>query len=96
MEAAIPIESALPDRPADGRMTVRELPAVETMATVIHRGDMWDVGQAITALYTWIGQHGYASNGPYRELHLFWRELEIETAQFADITLELQVPIVPL
>ena len=50
----------------------------------------------MTALYTWIGQHGYASNGPYRELHLFWRELEIETAQFADITLEMQVPIVPL
>ena len=96
MEAAIPIESALLDRPADGRMTVCELPAVETMATVIHRGDMWDVGQAITALYMWIGQHGYASNGPYRELHLFWHEVEIETAQFADITLELQVPIVPL
>lgn len=96
MEAAIPIESAPPDRLVGGPVSVRELPAVETMATVIHRGDMWDVGQAITALYTWIGQHGYASNGPYRELHLFWRELEIETAEFANITIEMQVPIVAL
>ncbi|MFN8597332.1 MAG: MerR family transcriptional regulator [Anaerolineae bacterium] len=96
MEAAIPIESAPLDQLPAGRVTVRELPAVETMATVIHRGDMWGVGNAITALYTWIGQHGYASNGPYRELHLFWRELEIETAQFADITIEMQVPIVAM
>ncbi len=96
MEAAIPIDSAAAVRLGDGHIVVRELPAVETMATVIHRGDMWDVGLAMTALYTWIGQHGYASNGPYRELHLFWRELEVETAQFADITLEMQVPIVPL
>jgi DNA-binding transcriptional MerR regulator len=96
MEAAIPIEATPTDRPTDGRVVVRELPAIETMATVIHRGDMWDVGQAMTALYSWIGQHGYASDGPYRELHLFWRELEIETAQFADITIEMQVPIVPL
>ncbi len=96
MEAASPIDPATADRPLNGRVVVRELPAVETMATVIHRGDMWDVGQAMTALYSWIGQHGYASDGPYRELHLFWRELEIETAQFADITIEMQIPIVPL
>jgi DNA-binding transcriptional MerR regulator len=102
MEAAIPIESigpiesAPPDRLLNDRVTVRELPAVETMATVIHRGEMWDVGQAITALYTWLGQHGYASNGPYRELHLFWRELEIETTQFENVTVEMQVPIVSL
>ncbi len=96
MEAASPIDPATSDRPNSGRVVVRELPAVETMATVIHHGDMWDVGQAMTALYSWIGQHGYASDGPYRELHLFWRELEIETAKFANITVEMQVPIVPL
>lgn len=96
MEAATPIAPAAFERLLAGPVIVRELPAVETMATVIHRGDMWDVGQAITALYTWIGQHGYASAGPYRELHLYWRELEVEMTQFADITLEMQVPIVPV
>ena len=75
---------------------MRELPAVETMASVIHKGDIWDVGQAMVALYSWIGSHGYASAGPYRELHLFWRELEIETEQFSNIVIEMQIPIVPL
>jgi DNA-binding transcriptional MerR regulator len=77
-------------------ITIRELPAVETMASVIHKGDIWDAGQAMVALYSWIGSHGYASNGPYRELHLFWRELEIETEQFKNIVVEMQIPIVPL
>lgn len=77
-------------------ITIRELPAVEAMASVIHKGDMWDIGQAMVALYSWIGSHGYASNGPYRELHLFWRELEIETEQFRNIVIEMQIPIVPL
>jgi len=77
-------------------ITLRELPAVETVASVIHKGEMWDIGQAMVALYGWIGSHGYVSNGPYRELHLFWRELEIETEQFKNIVIEVQVPIAPL
>lgn len=77
-------------------ITIYELPAVETMASVIHKGDIWDVSQAMAVLYTWIGSHGYASAGPYRELHLFWRELEIETEQFKNVAIEVQVPIAPL
>jgi DNA-binding transcriptional MerR regulator len=77
-------------------ISVRELPAIETMASAIHKGDIWDVGQAMVALYSWIGSHGYASAGPYRELHLFWRELEIETERFQNIVVEMQIPIVPL
>lgn len=105
MEAAAPINLAAPIDPAmlkssppsaAAAVVVRELPAVETMATVIHKGDMWDVGQAIIALYIWLGQHGYAPAGPYRELHLFWRELDIETEQFSNIALEMQIPVVPL
>jgi hypothetical protein len=57
---------------------------------------MWDIGQAMVALYSWIDSHGYASAGPYRELHLFWRELEIEIEQFKNVVIEVQVPIVPL
>ena len=63
---------------------------------VIHKGDIWDAGQAMVALYSWIGSHGYASAGSYRELHLFWRELEIETEHFSNIVIEMQIPIVPL
>ena len=97
MELATPIDpraligAALPES-----IVIRELPAVETMASVIHKGDIWEVSQAMVALYSWIGSHGYASAGSYRELHLFWRELEIETEQFSNIMIEMQIPIVPL
>jgi DNA-binding transcriptional MerR regulator len=77
-------------------IAIRELPAVETMASVIHKGDMWDIGQAMVALYSWIGSHSCVSAGPYRELHLFWRELKIETEQFKNVAVEVQIPIVPL
>jgi DNA-binding transcriptional MerR regulator len=82
--------------PVPEAITVRELPAVDMMASVIHEGDIWDVGQAMVALYCWIGTHGYAASGPYRELHLFWRELEIETERFSNIVIEMQIPIAPL
>jgi effector-binding domain-containing protein len=98
MELGTPIEratfkeaTAVPEA-----IGVRNLPAVEMMASVIHKGDMWDIGQAMVALYSWISSHGYASAGPYRELHLFWRELEIETERFQNIVVEMQIPIVPL
>ena len=73
-----------------------DLPTVNMMASLVHRGDIWNVGQAMAALYSWLGSHGYASAGPYRELHLFWRELEVETEQFKNIAVEVQIPIMPL
>ncbi len=97
MEVSTPIDRRPLNADASAEsITVRELPAVETMASVIFKGDIWEIGQAMVALYSWIGSHGYASNGPYRELHLFWRELEIETEQFKNIVIEMQIPIVPL
>jgi DNA-binding transcriptional MerR regulator len=97
MELGTPIDQhTLKNSTPPDTITISELPAVETMACVIHKGDMWDIGQVMVALYSWIGSHGYASAGPYRELHLFWRELEIETEQFSNIVVEMQIPIVPL
>jgi DNA-binding transcriptional MerR regulator len=96
MELGTPVEpaavkaAALPEN-----MVLHDLPVVETMASVIHKGDMWDIGQAMVALYTWIGSHGYVSAGPYRELHLFWRELEVDDDAFRNIVIEMQVPVVP-
>jgi DNA-binding transcriptional MerR regulator len=97
MELATPIDDAasknLPALPE--AIALQELPAVETMASVIHKGDMWDIGQAMVALYSWIGSHGYFPAGPYRELHLFWRELEIDNDAFRNIVIEMQIPIAP-
>ncbi len=98
MELAVPVDSATGKalRPDSAHMAVRELPGVESMASVIHKGDIWDVGQAITALYTWIGANNLTSSGPYRELHLFWRELETDERGMCDIVLEMQIPVAPL
>jgi hypothetical protein len=41
---------------------------------VIHRGPMWENPDALSALFAWIGKSGYSSAGPYREMHLYWRE----------------------
>jgi DNA-binding transcriptional MerR regulator len=96
MELATPIDPrAVKGTPPPDTLTIRELPAVETLASVIHKGDMWDIGQAMVALYSWIGSHGYASAGPYRELHLFWRELEVADDAFRNIVIEMQIPITP-
>ena len=55
---------------ADGvRLTVRELPAVEQMATSIHRG-LEDHPITYNALGRWLEQHHYRIVGPGRELLL--------------------------
>ncbi len=97
MELGTPInrrtvnESAPPEA-----IIIHELPAVESLASVVHKGDIWDVSQAIVTLYSWLGSHGYTPAGPYRELHLFWRELEIATEQFKNVAVEVQLPITAL
>ena len=97
MELGTPIDRRMVNvyAPPDA-IVIHELPAVESLASVVHKGDIWDVSQAIVALYSWLGSHGYAPAGPYRELHLFWRELEISTEQFKNVAVEVQLPIMPL
>jgi DNA-binding transcriptional MerR regulator len=96
-ETDVDMEFGIPVRPRPG-LTLKEpiqltiLPAVEQMACVIHRGSLWDVGQAMTALLTWMGRNGYASTGSFREVHLFGKETE-KTAQ-EPVVVELQIPVV--
>lgn len=84
------------DRHADERapgaadVRVREVPGA-TVASVVHAGALPDVGQAISALYAWLGASGYAAAGPYRELHLFGREQAL--ADVDHVVLELQLPV---
>jgi predicted transcriptional regulator YdeE/DNA-binding transcriptional MerR regulator len=49
---------------------LQELPAVPTMASVIHTGDQATLPQAYAALYAWTQSSGYQSAGSYRELYL--------------------------
>jgi DNA-binding transcriptional MerR regulator len=80
-----------------GILTVRELPAVDTVASVVHHGTIWGIPDAIVALYSWVGKNGLESAGAYRELHHGWRENQTpEHELFSEITLEIQLPVTPL
>jgi DNA-binding transcriptional MerR regulator len=98
MEAAVAVDrvpGALPDG-GGGRLAFRELPAVREMASVVHEGSAWDIPRAITALFGWIGANGYATAGPYRELHLYGRENDLFRADPANVDsllVEIQVPV---
>ncbi len=93
MEAAVVVEARKleMDMSSTEQLAVRALPAVHTMASVIHQGHPQDIGQAMTALFCWIGQNGFSSAGVYREIHLYGRELEL--VECDPVVIELQIPV---
>lgn len=74
------------------RLLVYELPALPEVASVVHHGSLYDVGQAMVALFTWMEANGYQSYDAYRELHLFGRE-DDHNVDLRNIVVEMQVPI---
>lgn len=95
MEAAVAVAPRVLSDGVD-RLVFRELPAVREMASVVHEGSAWDIPRAITALFGWIGANGYATAGPYRELHLYGRENDLFRADPANVDsllVEIQVPV---
>ncbi len=75
----------------DTPVTVRTLPAEPVVASLLHTGHLRDVTQSIIALFQWMGDNGYESAGPIRELHHFWREYD--NVSWNNVTLELQIPV---
>jgi len=71
------------------QVKVGSLPAVETMASVIHHGSFSTLNQAYNALLKWIETNGYHISGPNRELNL---EYERGGDQSKFVT-EIQVPV---
>ena len=94
MEAGVIINKAvmpLKQFPTYGTMHIYELPAAPMLASVVHRGSFYDVPQAVSALFIWVGANGYTASGPYREIHLFGRENDLTDIEH--VTLEMQVPV---
>ncbi len=56
--------------PANDRVKSFELPAVESMACVVHNGPFVTIGEAYEAILKWIETNGYGINGPSREIYL--------------------------
>jgi len=98
MEAAVAVGGVPKASRDDGgdRIVFRGLPAVPEMASVVHEGSAWEIPRAITALFGWIGANGYATAGPYRELHLYGRENDLfraDPANVGSLLVEIQVPV---
>ncbi len=54
----------------NARVKVRELPAVETMASVVHKGPFNTINGAYDALMTWVQANGYRIAGANLEIYL--------------------------
>lgn len=54
----------------NGRIKVYELPEVETMASVVHKGPFVTIGEAYKAIIQWIETNDYHIVGPCREIYL--------------------------
>lgn len=90
MEAALPVRGGRVSE-ADG-VEVYELPAVPQMASATFEGkDIWDIPGAVAALFVWVGENGYSSAGPMREVHHFGRELDHE--DYDSFVIEMQIPV---
>lgn len=71
------------------QVKVIELPAVETMACVIHHGSFTTMHHAYHAMLAWIEANGYRVSGPNRELNL---EFELGGDESKFVT-EIQFPV---
>jgi effector-binding domain-containing protein len=52
------------------RIKAYDLPAVETMASVVHKGPFNTISQAYSAIMSWVQANGYRICGPDREIYL--------------------------
>jgi effector-binding domain-containing protein len=84
VEAAFPIGAPLPETE---RIRVYDLPQ-EYVASVVHKGDFDEFGQAYKAILRWIETNGYRITGPYREIYL-----QHDRRDLKDTTTEIQFPI---
>lgn len=65
-EATVAIDGPLPPHP---RIRPGELPAVPTMACLIHHGPYTTLNRAYAALGAWLAANGYRTVGPTREVY---------------------------
>lgn len=87
MTAAAPVDRALPD---GERVRMIELPAVETMMSVIHRGPYEQMTPAYTALVQFLSANRYCVTGPNRIIYLHGPAQGSDPAEYVT---EIQFPV---
>lgn len=95
IEACQPIDD---DATEVGRVKIRTLPAVETMACTIHHGPFQTIGQAYEAIMKWIEVNGYRICGAGREVYVREAKTDPENQAMAsqtdpDTVTEVQYPV---
>lgn len=77
VEVAIPVHSSSVGNIVEisgGRITVRELPGINTMASLVHHGNPFSMIETYQALGSWLQLHDYTITGHSREICLKWEE----------------------
>jgi DNA-binding transcriptional MerR regulator len=76
--------------PGNITMEMTELPAVETLATVVRRGPKYEAHLAFGALGIWMEANGFQIAGPSREIFL---QLPTDPSGGEDAVVEVQFPV---
>jgi DNA-binding transcriptional MerR regulator/effector-binding domain-containing protein len=76
--------------PGNLEMAPVELPAAETLATVVRSGPLHQSHLAFGALGVWMEANGYRVCGPCREVFL---DVPFQTPQQQDLVMEIQFPV---
>ncbi len=84
------VEPITREIPGEDQIDVYQLPAVERMACVVHKGPFTTIGKTNEALFDWMKQNGYKRVGPIREIYHKGDWLTDDPDEY--IT-ELQIPI---
>jgi effector-binding domain-containing protein len=87
IEAGVPVARAIP---GSDRVKVYELPGLEQAACTIYRGPYENIGEAYSAIMSWIESNGYQITGPDRELYL---TSPADTKDPAQYVTEIQFPV---
>ena len=87
VEVVEPITKSFPESDI---VKVYELPAVDKMVCVVHKGSFSTISGTYEALYDWIRQNEYKISGPLREIY---HKGEWATDKPEEYITELQVPI---
>jgi effector-binding domain-containing protein len=85
VELAIPYDGPII---GDEQVRVYEMPGVDAMASVIHKGRFEEIHHAYSALFTWVQDNGYRPAGPMRDVYLNCGE-----GDSPDYITEVQVPV---
>jgi effector-binding domain-containing protein len=86
-EIAAPVAGKVPE---GGRTKVRELPAIEQAASIIHEGAYENVGGTYGQLLKWVEANGYRIAGPIREVYVQGVEAGRDPS---DYVTEIQLPV---